>query len=117
MKKIILATITTALFFSISLISPVGAQFATPETLPAQTGQMKTNDSFDVVVTVANFVFALAFIFSIFGFLIALACLITAGGNERMLARGHHTWQVSLGGLIIALVGYILVSVIKNFFR
>jgi hypothetical protein len=111
------------LFCSIALLLsiiyspiPAFAQFIEDGAVsPVQ--QQPASDPFGTAIAVVNFIFAIAFVASLIGFIIAVVRFIIAGGSEGMLSKANATWIASLIGLIVSLVGFIIINIIKNFLR
>lgn len=109
-QKIFFATITTGFI----LVS----NFALAQFIEGPVAnQVVEKDSFDQTANVVTFLFALVFIFSIIGFMFSGVKFIIAGGSEKVLSAAHKAWISSLTGLIIAIVGYVIINLIRYYIR
>ena len=91
------------------------AQFVEKEGIEPSEETIETAQFFYKTIDVINALLALLFILSIVGFLIAGVKSVIAGGNETMLESSKKAAILSLIGFTLALVGYIVISVIKHF--
>lgn len=102
--KLIKYNIFILLFYANSVL----AKFAQEEV-----SKKEKNNSFlnmDTGIEIVTFLFVLVFIASIIGFLFSGIYFLAAGGDEGTLESAHKTWQASLTGLIVSLVGYISIK-------
>jgi|GEM_PF-1972807 len=76
---------------------------------------LESASNFNNVLHTANVALALVFILSIALLLVSGVYFITAGGDENVLENAHMMWRLAALGLGLALVGYIVVNVIKFF--
>lgn len=67
------------------------------------------------VLHIANVSLALVFIFSSLLLLTSGIYFITAGGDEAGLDNAHNMWRLAVLGFVIALLGYLIVNLIKFF--
>lgn len=114
MKKII-ATAAIMLCFGavFSLSLPAEAQFVA-EPSNKQAGN---NNTFEQFISVINFVFAVAFLFSIVGLIISAVKYVIAGGSEKVIGSANATLIASLTGMGVSLIGYVIVQVIRYYIR
>lgn len=83
----------------------------------APSGQAQTGSFFENAVSIINFLFAIAFLISLIGLVISAIKFIVAGGSEKMIGSAHTTWMASVIGLSIALVGFVIVNIIRYYLR
>ncbi len=105
--------ILTVLFIPlISLAQFVEKPIATePANAPVISSTITVNNIFDVLILLS----ALLFIISIFGFIIGILKLITAGGNE-IVAEKSHAMLVTSGWILAAsILGFLLINIVKYF--
>jgi hypothetical protein len=69
------------------------AQFVDQNTQDSNVKVVEKTDSFDTIVGVINFLFALVFLFSVIGFIYAGVRFIIAGGSEGILEKANRTWS------------------------
>ncbi len=101
------------------LFSPIItlAQFVdSPEaTLPANAPAIQNNASIATVFDVLILLSALLFIISMFGFLIGILKLMTAGGNE-VVAEKSRAMLVTSGWIFSAsILSFLLINIVKYF--
>jgi len=101
------------------LFSPVIAlaQFVdSPEvTPPANTPAVQNNTNITAVFDVLILLSALLFIISMFGFLIGILKLMTAGGNE-IVAEKSRSMLVTSGWIFSAsILSFLLINIVKYF--
>ena len=100
-------------FFCLAMPAvPAAAQFN-----QAETTQETSSDVFENAVSIVNFLFAVAFLFSLIGLVISAIKFVVAGGSESMIGSAHSTWMASVIGLLIALVGFVVVNIIRYYLR
>jgi len=58
---------------------------------------------------------AIVFIFSLVTLIGSGIYFITAGGDEGVLDEAHGLWRVAAFGTVTALIGYVIVNLIKFF--
>ena len=86
-------------------------QLSSPETI----ADLPTANALDKVLHFTNVGLALVFIFSLLLLIISGVNFITAGGDEPLLETAHKMWRLAAIGFIVALIGYIIVNLIKFF--
>ncbi len=106
-------------FLAVSFLvfSPVSglAQFVEEEGIEPSEDTLETAEFFYKTINAINVLLALLFILSVIGFVIAGVKAVIAGGNEAVLEDSKKTAILSTIGFSLALVSYILISVIKHF--
>ena len=58
---------------------------------------------------------ALVFILSLLILIASGVHFVSAGGDENVLDTAHSLWRLATLGLVLALIGYIIVNLIKFF--
>ena len=86
-------------------------QSSSPETI----ADLPTTNALDKFLHFTNVGLALVFIFSLLFLIISGVSFITAGGDEPILETAHKMWRLAALGLTVALIGYIIINLIKYF--
>lgn len=109
----------TKKYYGLFLVGLTFGQSALAQFQAVNPGENKvdleTANNFGNVLHAANVALALVFILSISLLLVSGVYFITAGGDEDVLQNAHAMWRLAALGLGIALIGYIVVNVIKFF--
>jgi len=86
-------------------------QSVTPDKLP----DLEAANTLSKVLHLTNVGLALVFIFSLLLLIGSGIHFITAGGDEPILENAHNMWRLAALGIAVALIGYIIVNLIKFF--
>ena len=84
-------------------------------TAPANTPAVRNNFSIANIFDVLILLSALLFIISIFGFIIGILKLITAGGNEIVAEKSHEMLVTSGWILTASILSFLLINIVKYF--
>ena len=102
------------------LLGIAHAEFVEEPASPNTSVNLPTaaaSSAFDASMTIITILFAFVFIISVMGFVIGGAKLIFAGGSEKALEGGRKLMLSSAVGLLSALLGYVIINIIKYFFK
>jgi hypothetical protein len=89
------------------------AQFQ--QTVPESEVDLPAASVLNDILHYTNVGLALVFILSVLLLISSGVYFITAGGDEFVLDDAHNLWRVAVIGLVVALIGYIIINLIKYF--
>ncbi len=101
------------LLFGLFSKKTVFAQFQT--NFSKTSTDLPAANTLNQVLHFTNVGLALVFILSLLLLIASGINFITAGGDEIILETSHKMWRLAALGLTVALIGYIIINLIKFF--
>lgn len=83
----------------------------------AQSGGTPNASIYDIIRTTMNYLLAILGFLAIIGFVIAGILYLTAAGDETRMKSAKNAMLWSIMGVIVALVGYVIVSAVDSWLR
>lgn len=96
------------------MLTPVAvmAQFSKPSGTQLPTGSI-----YNIIKNFMLWILALVGIFGIIGFAIAGILYLTAAGNEEQIERAKRAMLMSIVGVIVALVGWVIIQAVQKWLQ
>lgn len=80
----------------------------------AASGGTPNASIYDIIHTTMNYLLAILGFIAIIGFVIAGILYLTAAGDEKRITTAKTAMMYSIMGVIVALVGYVIVSAVDS---
>lgn len=80
----------------------------------AASGGTPNASIYDIIKTTMNYLLAILGFIAIIGFVIAGILYLTAAGDEKRIGSAKNAMTFSIVGVIVALVGYVIVSAVDS---
>jgi hypothetical protein len=117
-KKALRAGALLFLLISSGIFQRAVAQVVTEEGGSFAAGQLsrESRQTFNSIVTVANFFLGTLLLAALITWGVALFWFIASSGNERVLHNSHKAFLVGAAIFLVALIGFVIISIVKHFF-
>ncbi len=94
------------------------AQVVTEDSGSFAAGQLsrESRQTFNTIVTVANFFLGALLLAALVTWGVALFWFIASSGNEKVLHNSHKAFLIGLAIASVALIGFVIISIVKHFF-
>jgi len=109
MKKLYFLTLSFFIIYKQTAL----AEFQ--KTNPKSQADLPVANSLNTIFHYTNIGLALAFLLSLILLISSGVNFLTAGGDEGGLDTAHSMWKLAVLGLSSALIGYIIINLIKYF--
>lgn len=91
-------------------------QWSTGDT-NAKSGGTPDASVYDIIRTTMNYLLAILGFLAIIAFVIAGILYLTAAGDEKRMGTAKNAMFYAIMGVIVALVGYVIVSAVDSWLR